>query len=689
MLNKRNDLTRKRLPVIVTMLLSALLLSGCQGPTARPRPEEGVIAVPPSPTAPAATVAAAPSSALTPAPGSVSAPGAGVPVYRDPSQPIEARVTDLMARMTVAEKIGQMTQVERNSLSPSDVASFFIGSVLSGGDSLGANQPEEWRNLAEGFEKAALDTRLGIPLIFGIDAVHGNAHVAGAVVFPHNIGLGAANDADLAARIGRVTAEEMAAVDIRWNFAPVVAVPQDTRWGRTYEGYSENTALVGALGSAYVRGLQGDNLADPTSVLATPKHFIGDGGTAFGSSITNYMYPYLLDQGDTRMDESRLRALFFPPYQATLAAGAQSVMVSFSSWNGVKMHANGHLLSDVLKGEVGFKGFLVSDWQAIDQISSDYYVDVVTSINAGLDMIMVPSDYRKFVATLSQAVEQGAVPMTRIDDAVRRILTVKFEMGLFEHPLNDSALLNLIGTDDHRALARQAVRESLVLLKNQNQSLPLAKNVPLIFVAGQAADDIGLQCGGWTITWQGSEGETTQGTTILEGIRQSVAGETHVVYDRFALFNDVQDAQGQPARADVGIVVVGETPYAEGVGDEADPKLSPKDVTLIEKLRGRVKKLVVVLETGRPLEITDQWPLIDALVVAWLPGTEGNGVADVLFGDHPFTGKLPYTWQRWNGQLPFDFRALPTEGCDAPLFPYGFGLSTQSPSPVIPTCTRP
>ncbi len=689
MSNKRNNVARKRLSAIALLILSALLLAGCQGPAARPRPEEGVITVPPSPTAPAMTVVVGPSSTLNPPPAPIATTGAGAAVYRDPSQSVEARVKDLIERMTVAEKIGQMTQVEKGSLTPGDVTSFFIGSVLSGGDGLNTNKPEEWRNMAEGFEKAALETRLGIPLIFGIDAVHGNAHVAGAVVFPHNIGLGAANDADLTARIGRATAEEMAAVDIRWNFAPVVAVVQDTRWGRTYEGYSENTARVTALGTAYVRGLQGDNLADPTGVLATPKHFIGDGGTTFGSSTAADLKPYLLDQGDTRMDESRLRALFLPPYEATLAAGAQSVMVSFSSWNGTKMHAEGHLLSDVLKGELGFKGFLVSDWQAIDQISRDYYVDVVTSINAGLDMIMVPNDYRNFIATLSQAVERGDVSMTRIDDAVQRILTVRFEMGLFEHPLDAPALLNLVGTDDHRALARQAVRESLVLLKNQNQSLPLAKNVPLIFVAGQSADDIGMQCGGWSITWQGSEGKTTQGTTILDGIRQAVAPETRVAYDRFALFSDVQDAQGQPAQADVGIAVVGETPYAEGDGDEADPKLSAKDVTLIEKLRGRAKTLVVVIQAGRPLEITDQWPLMDALVVAWLPGTEGNGVADALFGDYPFTGKLPYTWQRWNNQMPFDFQALPTEGCDAPLFPFGFGLSTQSPSPVIPECARP
>jgi len=684
MANKQTALARLKRTLLASVCLCGLILAACQGPAAAPAPEAGVL------PAPSATLAGAAAPTAQAATSAESATGPAAPnspaIYRDASQPVAARVQDLLSRMTLAEKIGQMTQVEKGSLGPADVTMYGIGSVLSGGDGVGGNTPQEWRSLVDPLLQAALGTRLGIPLIFGLDAVHGNAHVYGAVVFPHNIGLGATRDGALVQSIGQATALETAAIDVRWNFAPCVTVPQDTRWGRTYEGYSENTALVAQLAAAYVKGLQGGSLSDPTSVLATPKHFIGDGGTTYGSSKQP---SYLLDQGDTRMDEARLRALFLPPYQAALDAGAQSVMASFSSWNGVKIHANQHLLTQVLKDELGFKGFIVSDWQAIDQISGDYHYDVVTAINAGIDMVMVPQQYRAFINTLTDAVKNGDVPQARIDDAVRRILTVKFELGLFEHPTTDPALLKQIGSSDHRALARQAVRESLVLLKNDAHTLPLAKDVPLIFVAGQAADDIGAQSGGWTISWQGANGKTTQGTTLLDGIRQAVKPGTHVEFDRYGLFGQVQDAQGQPAVADVGIAVVGEDPYAEGVGDAMDPRLSARDVTVLSNLRGRAKKVVVVLLSGRPLEITSLLGDMDALVAAWLPGTEGNGVSDVLFGDAEFTGKLPYTWQRWNTQLPFDFANLPAQGCDAPLFPYGYGLTTGDVSPALPDCPHP
>jgi beta-glucosidase len=529
--------------------------------------------------------------------------------------------------------------------------------------------------MTDGFQREALQTRLAIPLIYGVDAVHGHGNLYGATIFPHNIGLGAAHDADLVERIGRATAEEMAATGIWWDFGPVLAVPQDIRWGRTYEGYSENTALVFELGSAYIQGLQNRDgspaLSDPLTVLATAKHFIGDGGTVWGSSTTN---DYKIDQGDMQVDEARLRDLFLPPYQAAIEAGAQSIMVSFSSWQGTKLHAQKHLLTDVLKGELGFKGFLISDWQAIDQIPGDYYGDVVTSINAGLDMIMVPYDYTAFTATLKQAVEKGDVAPQRIDDAVRRILTVKFELGLFEHPYADPANLALVGSAAHRELAREAVRKSLVLLKNDNQALPIAKDTPLIFVVGKAADDVGLQAGGWTIQWQGAPGDVTPGTTILAGIQQAVSANTRVEYSPFGKFGNANDAQGNPLMADVGIVVVGEEPYAEGLGDRAD--LTLPDSLIVDRTRERSKRLIVVIVSGRPLIITDQLPAWDAAVAAWLPGTEGQGVADVLFGDYPFTGKLSYTWPRWNTQLPFDFTNLATQGCAAPLFPFGYGLET-------------
>jgi beta-glucosidase len=591
-------------------------------------------------------------------------------IYRDPKAPVEDRVADLLERMTLGEKIGQMTQVEKNSIKAQDITDLSIGSILSGGGGYPTpNNPEAWAGMVDGFQEYALKTRLGIPLLYGADAVHGHANVRGAVVFPHNIGLGATRDPDLVQRIGRATAEEMAATGVYWNFAPVVAVPQDIRWGRTYEAYSEDTDLVSELSSAYVRGLQGTDgkadLGSPTTVLATPKHYVGDGGTSWGSSTTFIEQQYMLDQGVTEVDEATLRAVHLPPYAAAIDAGARSIMVSFSSWNGLKMHAHKYLLTDVLKGEMGFDGFLVSDWQGIDQIPGDYDSDVVTAINAGIDMVMVPYDYKTFILSLTRAVEGGEVSQARIDDAVRRILTVKMELGLFERPYSDESLRTLVATEEHLDLALEAVRESLVLLKNEEDTLPLAKDTPLIFVAGQGADDIGMQCGGWTIEWQGELGAITPGVTILEGIKNSVSEGTTVLYEQSG------DFDGDGAVADIGIVVVGETPYAEGMGDRADLSLSAADTALIEAMRAQSEKLVVILLSGRPMIITEQLQMADAWVAAWLPGTEGDGVAQVLFGETPFTGKLAYTWPRSVDQLPL--RALEESG-EEPLFPFGYGL---------------
>lgn len=583
--------------------------------------------------------------------------------------PIGKRVDDLLARMTLEEKIGQMTQVENGSLQPGDVTARFIGSVLSGGD--GAPQPNNqiaWTQMVNDYQAAALKTRLAIPLIYGVDAVHGFGGLYGATIFPHNIGLGATRDADLVRRIGRATAEEMAATGIYWNFAPVVAVPQDARWGRTYEGYSENTALVSQLGAAYIHGLQDGS----PMVAATAKHFIGDGGTTWGTALAS---GYMLDQGDTQVDEATMRELYLPPYKAAVDAGAKSVMVSFSSWNGVKMHAQKKLVTDLLKGELGFKGFVVSDWAGINQITNNYDDAIVTSINAGIDMVMVPDKYPAFIDGLTRAVNNGRVPLSRIDDAVRRILTAKFEFGLFEHPFANPDFANTVGSDAHRQLAREAVRQSLVLLKNDNNTLPLAKNTPRIYVAGQGADDLGMQSGGWTLAWQGKTGNEMPGTTILAGIRK-VAPQARVEYLRDARFNGT---------ADIGIVVVGETPYAEGRGDQSNLSLSYFDRAYIDAMKGHSKKLVVILLSGRPLTITDVLPQTDAFVAAWLPGSEGAGVADGLFGDFDFTGKLPYTWQRFNTQLPIHAQALSTRSC-GPLFQLGYGLATRDVSPPIPIC---
>lgn len=632
--------------------------------------------VPPSIAPPTETASQVPSTLATSSPVSQS-----TAATQDPGQSIKARVDDLIQRMTLEEKIGQMTQVEKNSIQPGDITRYYIGSILSGGGGYPSeNTAEAWAAMVDKFQQEALATRLAIPMIYGVDAIHGHANLYGATIFPQEIGLGATRDASLLQQIGQATAEEMLAIGIPWNFSPVVAVPQDIRWGRTYEAYSEDTALVKGLGSAYIQGLQSppqgyQPVAGQTFyVLATPKHFLGDGGTTFGTSTANYIHPYLLDQGDMRYNEAAIRTLFLPPYQSAVEDGAMSVMVSFSSWNGVKMHAQKYWITDVLKGELGFQGFVVSDWGGMDQISSDYYTAIVTGINAGVDMNMIPYEYVRFIKTMEQAVSKGDISVERINDAVRRILTAKLKLGLFDHPYSDPALLDTVGSDSHRALARQAVRESLVLLKNNNAALPVSKNAAVIYVAGQGADDIGMQCGGWTIEWQGKSGNITPGTTILQGIEAAVSANTKVEYNLNGQFDGM---------ADVGIAIVGEQPYAEGVGDKTDLSLSGKDIQTITNLRAHSQKLIVVILSGRPLVITPQFQVADAWVAAWLPGTEGEGVADVLLGEFPFVGKLPYTWPRSNIQNPININNLANRtGCAAPLFPFGYGQGEAGSQPI-------
>lgn len=616
-------------------------------------------------------------------PTETTLPTAYVPIiqFPTPRQPGSQDVETLLGQMTLDEKIGQMTQVEKNSIQGGDVKKYFIGSILSGGGgSPATNTAEGWAGMIHGFQQEALATRLGIPIIYGVDAVHGHGNLFGATIFPQEIGLGACRDADLVRQIGQATAEEMLTTGVQWNFAPVVAVPQDIRWGRTYEAYGEDASLVSELGSAYIQGLQFlptgyiPAVGQDLYVLATPKHFLGDGGTAYGTSTQVIYKPYLMDQGDMRFDEAAIRNLFLPAYQAAVDSGAKSVMVSFSSWIGVKMHAQKYWITDVLKGELFYQGFVISDWGGMDQISSNYYTSIVTGINAGIDMNMVPYDYIRFINTMKQAVSNGDITEERINDAARRILTVKFELGLFDHPYADPTLLDTVGSDAHRVLARQAVRESLVLLKNENAALPLAKDASLIYVAGQGADDIGMQCGGWTIEWQGKSGNTEPGTTILQGIRAAVSMGTQVEFDSSGTFSGM---------ADVGIAVIGEQPYAEGVGDVSNLSLSQTDIQTIKNLRLHSQKLVVIIISGRPLIITGQFHAVDAWVAAWLPGTEGAGVADVLFGDHPFTGKLSYTWPRTNNQLPINKNnSAGLTSCSAPLFPYGYGLGEAGSQPV-------
>ena len=604
---------------------------------------------------------------------------------QDPAAAISARVEDLLAQMSVEEKIGQMTLVEKNSLMPEQVTRYHIGAVLSGGGGFPPdNSTGGWFEMINGFKEAATQTRLGIPLIYGVDAVHGHNNLIGAVIYPQNIGLGATRDPELLRRIGRATAEEMVATGTRWNYAPCVAVPQDIRWGRTYESYAEDTALVTELATAFLQGLQQDDLAGPLSVLATPKHYAGDGGSTWGTATSIYPaiesmgidvpFRYEIDQGDTRLDEDTLRAVHLAPYIAAIKAGALVIMPSLSSYNGVRMHGHRYLLTEVLKGELGFSGFVVSDWGGIDQVDNDYHQAVVKAINAGVDMSMVPTDYRRFQEHMGQAITSGEIEVARIDDAVRRILGVKFKMGLFEQPVADKQYQSLVGTVEHRALAREAVGRSVVLLKNENRCLPLAKAVPSILVAGQWADDIGLQCGGWTVSWLGSAGKITTGTTILEAIQATVSTATKVKHDPGGEFADLSDGNNDQKVAEVGLVVLGEMPYAEGLGDRADLSLSEADIALIEGMRRLSEKVVVILVTGRPLILSDQLPLMDALVVAWLPGSEGQGVADVLFGDVPFSGKLSFSWPRSMEQVAHKDRELGEEAAK-PLFPFDFGLS--------------
>jgi len=616
----------------------------------------------------------------------------GEGIYSDPSQPIEARLEDLLARMTLDEKIGQMTQVEKNSIAAGDITKYYIGSILSGGGgSPSENTPQAWYAMVEGFQNEALETRLQIPIIYGVDAVHGHGNLLNATIFPHQIGLGAANNPELMEKIGRVTAEEMLATGIPWNFAPVIAVVQDVRWGRTYEGYGEETELVTSLGTAYIKGLQ--TLTDEDHpvpgqsifVLASPKHFLGDGATIWGSSRTG---DYELDQGNMQVPEEVIRKLYLPPYQSAIEAGAMNVMVSFSSWKGTKMHGQQYLLTKVLKDELGFDGFIVSDWQGMDQIyPDDYYASIVTSVNAGVDMNMVPYDYFSFIQTMKDAVNNGDIPESRVDEAVRRILRVKFALGLFEHPMPDKKHQATVRSREHLELARQAVRESLVLLKNENEVLPLGKDTSTIFIAGEGANDIGLQSGGWTLQWLGQPGNDNEGTTIFSGIKAAAGTDTRVEFNREGDFSEFRDSQGNPLVANAGIVVLAEQPYAEGAGDSADLSLSPEESELIAEIKKQSETVIVILLSGRPRVITEQLPLADAWVAAWLPGTEGGGIADVLFGDFPFTGKLSYSWPRSNDQLPININNIGDKiGCEAPLFPFGYGLAYGEPSPEILEC---
>ena len=571
--------------------------------------------------------------------------------------------------MNLDQKVGQMTQPERLHVTPAEVKAYHVGSVLSGGGSCPAdNRPSDWVAMNDAYWASSMEEdagHLAIPILYGVDAVHGNANVRGATVFPHNIGLGAAGDPELLERVGRVTAREVLAAGVDWTFAPTLAVARDPRWGRTYESYSEDPGVVARYARRIVTGLQQEG------ILACAKHWVGDGGTEAG-----------VDQGDTVVDEDELRRVHVSPYLAAVDAGVPTVMASLSCWRGERCHAHRYLMQDVLKGEMGFTGFVLSDWNGVDPLADDYGEAAAMAVNAGIDMLMVPETWREVIAELKKQVKRGVVPLERIDDAVARILRVKFACGLFERPRPAARSVSNglgFGSREHRAVAREAVRKSLVLLKNEGGTLPLDKGARIL-VAGPAAHDRGRQCGGFTIEWQGVSGNAAieGGTSIWEGIR-AVAPRAVLSAGQ----EDVSDARG----FDVGVVVVGERAYAEGLGDIREPSpvrpgahltaasgtlqpyggtlefaaLHPEALRAIRELTAQGIPVVTVLISGRPLVVNAELAASSAFVAAWLPGSEGAGVADVLFGNHPFTGRLPMSWPS----------EMPGDGV---LFPRGYGL---------------
>ncbi|CAN6309335.1 unnamed protein product [Urochloa humidicola] len=599
--------------------------------------------------------------------------------YKDPKQPINERVQDLLSRMTLEEKIGQMSQIERANATTEVIEKYFVGSVLSGGGSVPSEKATAsvWQKMVTAMQKAALKTRLGIPIIYGIDAVHGNNNVYNATIFPHNIGLGATRDPNLVKRVGEATAHEARATGIPYTFAPCVAVCRDPRWGRCYESYSEDTRLVQLMTSNMVTGLQGDvpskhpksvpYVGGSKKVAGCAKHFVGDGGTQRG-----------INENNTVLSFHDLMRIHMPPYDNAVIKGISTVMISYSSFNGVKMHENKALITDTLKTKMNFRGFVITDWQAVDRITNPphqhYYHSIQETIHAGIDMVMIPYDYPEFVADVIKQVKQGQIKLDRVNDAVSRILRVKFTIGLFEDPLPDPRLTKELGAQEHRAIAREAVRKSLVLLKNGKKGekapmLPLAKKAKKILVAGSHAHDLGSQCGGWTIKWQGEAGNnlTGVGTTILEAIKKAVSKNTAVDYAERPDKDDIAKKEYEYA-----VVAVGEPPYAETAGDNQNLTIPAPGPEVIKDVCG-VVKCVVLLVSGRPLVVEPYLDYMDALVAAWLPGTEAQGVTDVLFGDYGFTGKLPRTWFKTVDQLPMNYGDKRYD----PLFPFGYGLTTK------------
>jgi len=592
-------------------------------------------------------------------------------IYLDTTAIIEVRVDSLLRQMTLDEKIGQMIQLEFASLpSNFDIKTYSLGSLLAYADNGPAGRtPEAWADLYDTLQSYALQTRLKIPLIFAVDAVHGFGAMYGATVFPHNIGLGCTRNPQLIDTAEQITASEMSATGLDWVLGPVVAVARNENWGRTYESFGEDPNLVKEIAGPAVHGFQGDTSAKNVNILACAKHFIGDGGTAGGATNVN-----------TVCDEQTLRAIHLPGYLSAIKQNVGSIMVAQNQWNGLHCHGNPYLLTTLLKGELGFKGIVISDANSFLYAGDPtvpfpnrilYGAAIKHSINAGVDMAMISNyvgfNHRTYIDTLHTLISHRDVDTARIDDAVKRILTQKFRLGLFEHPYADRSLLPLVGSQAHRQVARECVRQSLVVLKKKDGVLPIPKSVQKIHVAGRHANNMGYQCGGWTITWQGGSGNTTIGTTILQAIQQAVPS-AEVTYSENGLGAD---------DADIGIAVIGELPYAEGGGD-GHLTLNPQDVQAVRNLKNYNIPVIVILISGRPMIISPILHHCDALIAAWLPGTEGQGISDVLFGDYPPTGILSQTWPKNTSQIPINVG----DSVYDPLFAYGYGITSLNNSPA-------
>jgi beta-glucosidase len=581
-----------------------------------------------------------------------------IPIYDefgiDSLATIEEKVEALVAIMTLEEKIGQMSQVRHFAdIAEEDITTKFIGSVIHTQGPSPGEGAHAWQAKFRSLQNRALSTRLGIPLMFAVDAIHGQNTYNGATIFPHNIGLGATRNPKLVEEIAAITAIEVQATGFNWTFSPCMAIPYNEKWGRVYEAFSESTALTSELVKASVRGHQGD-LAARHTVLATAKHFIGDGSTDYGQ-----------EGGYTSLSMEKISKRLLPPYQAAIQEGIGSIMVSFNSLSGVPMHAHKKLITDTLKLAMGFEGMIVTDWKGYSRFGQNKI------IQAGIDVVMaVDGDLPLFQEGLKKAIDNHSVPQERVDDAVKRILRQKFRLGLFKNPYPDSTLITHIGNAKHRNKARQAVRESLVLLKHENRVLPIDKDHKKIVVVGEHADNAGLQSGGWTIAWQGVRENYQGATTILEGIQSTALGE--VIYDKYGT--------GLHSDADVAIIVVGETPYAEFMGDIGDGKgshqltLSERHQQYIKAYANKGTKTIVILISGRPLVVTDQINQADAFVAAWLPGSEGAGIAEVLFGDYNFTGKLPHSWPKSVEDFKNKYGPNFWDDSISPLFEYGYGL---------------